>query len=243
MYRPRIKQYEFPISTVIASGTGTLSFTLTGNRIVHQHLRTANSQTAYRDFQGVVPQNCQKVVSLVLTTQKLVTPTSAVVTLYVNGVADTNITNKSVLPNTASQYVTYIITPSTVIIGGDTLHVEVYTVTGNSAGSAVYVLNANILYVEQRPAIFDNYFTTGNESLGNFSYLFRMYYGYERQAMIYTAADVQTFGTIKEVSWYINSVSTPATANVQIYMKQTASSTFASSTTVATEISGGNSCL
>ena len=72
------------------------------------------------------------------------------------------------------------------------------------------------------------------------------WWGYERTALIYTAAEVTQFGTISKVSFYVNSVSSPAASTpVQIYMKSTASatmtsSTFATYTAGATLVYSGN---
>jgi hypothetical protein len=61
------------------------------------------------------------------------------------------------------------------------------------------------------------------------------YYGYERSAMIYTAAEIGTSGNITNVGFYVNSVSTPGAAPTKIYLKTVANATFAAVTTVATE--------
>ncbi|MBO0359422.1 T9SS type A sorting domain-containing protein [Hymenobacter sp. BT186] len=64
------------------------------------------------------------------------------------------------------------------------------------------------------------------------------YYGYERSAMIYTAAEIGTSGSITNVGFYVNSVSTPGAAPTKIYLKTVANATFAAATTVAAEETG-----
>jgi len=72
------------------------------------------------------------------------------------------------------------------------------------------------------------------------------WYGYERTALIYTAAEVTQFGSISKVAFYVESVSSPAASTpVQIYMKSTPSltmtaSTFATYTAGATLVYSGN---
>lgn len=64
------------------------------------------------------------------------------------------------------------------------------------------------------------------------------WYGFERSAMIYSATEIGTTGTIIKVGFYVNSASSPGgSTNVRIYMK-TRTSTMTSSTTYASEISG-----
>ncbi|MGV8914047.1 MAG: T9SS type A sorting domain-containing protein [Kaistella sp.] len=69
-------------------------------------------------------------------------------------------------------------------------------------------------------------------------------YGYERSAMIYTAAQIGTTGTISYVGFYLNSKTNASNAtNVRIYMKMrtttfTANSTYATETTGATLVYG-----
>ncbi len=97
----------------------------------------------------------------------------------------------------------------------------------------VLSLNAQLVIV---PAANTN---TGsvNDPLGT-------YYGYERTALIYTAAQIGTTGTITSVGFYVNSVATPGPAvNVRIYMKMrttlmTANTTYATETTGATLVYG-----
>lgn len=91
----------------------------------------------------------------------------------------------------------------------------------------VLSLNAQLVIV---PAANTN---TGsvNDPLGT-------YYGYERTALIYTAAQIGTTGTITSVGFYVNSVATPGPAvNVRIYMKMR-TTLMTANTTYATEITG-----
>jgi hypothetical protein len=65
------------------------------------------------------------------------------------------------------------------------------------------------------------------------------YFGYGRSAFIYQPTEIGTSGIVSTIGFYINSVAaTPGAAPVQIYLKHTASATFAASTTVATELTG-----
>ncbi|MBN8640169.1 MAG: hypothetical protein J0L86_00005, partial [Flavobacteriales bacterium] len=70
------------------------------------------------------------------------------------------------------------------------------------------------------------------------------WFGYERAAMIYTPAQIGSTGTITNVRFYLNSVSSPgASTDVRVYMKErtttfTATSTYATETTGATLVYG-----
>jgi hypothetical protein len=85
---------------------------------------------------------------------------------------------------------------------------------------------------------------TGNTIVGRRPY--GSFFGFERGAGIYTAAEVGLPGTITSVGFYVNSVSTPAaTTPVKIYMKETSlssftASTFASEIATATLVFDGN---
>jgi hypothetical protein len=65
------------------------------------------------------------------------------------------------------------------------------------------------------------------------------YFGYERTAAIYTAAEhgLTAGSQVTQVCWYVNSLSTPGNAPTTIYMKTTAATTFTAGT-FASEISG-----
>ncbi|WP_210519232.1 fibronectin type III domain-containing protein [Hymenobacter terricola] len=74
--------------------------------------------------------------------------------------------------------------------------------------------------------------TTSRKPYGN-------YFGYERSAAIYTAADVSGSGSITSVGFYLESVSTPAATPAKVYLKTTTSTSFAAAgTTVAAEETG-----
>ena len=62
------------------------------------------------------------------------------------------------------------------------------------------------------------------------------YYGYERSAALYTAAEVTMGGTINKLAWYAT-IARSTTIPIKIYLKETSSSTL-SSVTWATMISG-----
>jgi hypothetical protein len=65
------------------------------------------------------------------------------------------------------------------------------------------------------------------------------YFGFERTASIYTAAEIGTTGNVTAFGLYVNSVSTPAASTpVEIWMKERSTSTFASTSTVAAELTG-----
>ncbi|MBD2766830.1 T9SS type A sorting domain-containing protein [Hymenobacter sp. BT664] len=64
------------------------------------------------------------------------------------------------------------------------------------------------------------------------------YYGYERSALIYTAAEIATSGTLTQLAFYLNAVNTPGAAPTKVYLKTVSNSTFAGATTVAAEETG-----
>jgi hypothetical protein len=77
-----------------------------------------------------------------------------------------------------------------------------------------------------------------NTNTGSVNDPFGTYWGYERTALIYTAAQIGATGTINSVGFYLNSVSSAGQAtNVRIYMK-TRTTLMTANTTYATEISG-----
>lgn len=81
---------------------------------------------------------------------------------------------------------------------------------------------------------------TGNPNGGNTRQPLSTYYGYQRSASIYTAAElsIPINSTIQNMCWYINSSSTPSNALTRVYMKTTTATSFAAGTTVATEEAG-----
>ena len=64
------------------------------------------------------------------------------------------------------------------------------------------------------------------------------WYGYERSAVIYTAGEIGTSGSITAIGFYLNSVSTPGAAPTKVYLKTVTASNFAAATTVAAEETG-----
>lgn len=64
------------------------------------------------------------------------------------------------------------------------------------------------------------------------------FFGYERTALIYSAAEVGTPGTISTIAFYVNAVSSPAAAPIKIYLKERSANTFTATSTYASELSG-----
>lgn len=64
------------------------------------------------------------------------------------------------------------------------------------------------------------------------------WWGYERNAAIYTASDIGVPGTISSIGWYVQALATPGDAPIEIYLKSTTASAFAAGTTVANELTG-----
>ena len=74
--------------------------------------------------------------------------------------------------------------------------------------------------------------TTNRRPLGNF-------FGFERSAAIYTAADISGSGSISSVGFYLESIAAPVAAvPTRIFLKTTTNTSFAAATTVAAEIAG-----
>jgi hypothetical protein len=74
--------------------------------------------------------------------------------------------------------------------------------------------------------------TSARKPYGNF-------FGYERSAMIYSAAEIGTLGTVTAVGFYVNATNAPAASTpVKIYLKERADTVFAAATTFATELAG-----
>jgi Secretion system C-terminal sorting domain/Fibronectin type III domain/CARDB len=78
----------------------------------------------------------------------------------------------------------------------------------------------------------------GNPAAFVSRYPFGTYFGFERSAMIYTAAEIGSSGTITQVGFYVSSVNTPGAVPAKIYLKTVSNSTFAAATTVAAEETG-----
>lgn len=64
------------------------------------------------------------------------------------------------------------------------------------------------------------------------------FYGFERSAMIYTAAEIGTSGTINAISFYLDATTSPGAVPTKVYLKETSSTNFAASSTVADEEAG-----
>ncbi|MDF7814253.1 fibronectin type III domain-containing protein [Hymenobacter sp. YC55] len=67
---------------------------------------------------------------------------------------------------------------------------------------------------------------------------FGTWWGYERSAMIYTAAEIGTTGNLTQIGFYLNGVNAPGAAATKIYLKKVSNATFAAATTVAAEEMG-----
>ncbi len=135
-------------------------------------------------------------------------------------------------------------TANTKVAGGTGTGTFTANMTGLAAGTLYYVrayaINANgTAYGAQQS------FTTltsggsvitigtGTSTQG---YPINCYYGYERSASIYTAAEVGVVGSISKVEWY-PTLTTSYSVPVKIYIKHTTASTL-TATTWATSISG-----
>jgi hypothetical protein len=78
---------------------------------------------------------------------------------------------------------------------------------------------------------------TGNTTIGRKPY--GSFWGYERMAAIYTAAEIGIPGTITSIGFFVNSTSSPAAVTpVRIYLKETSAIDFPAATTYASELSG-----
>ena len=74
--------------------------------------------------------------------------------------------------------------------------------------------------------------TTNRKPLGT-------YFGFERSAAIYTAADISGSGSITSVGFYLESIAAPiAAVPTRIFLKTTTNTSFAAGTTVAAEQTG-----
>ncbi|MBD2766834.1 T9SS type A sorting domain-containing protein [Hymenobacter sp. BT664] len=72
---------------------------------------------------------------------------------------------------------------------------------------------------------------TGRKPLGTDS-------GYERSALIYTAAEIATSGTLTQLAFYLNAVGGAGAAPTKVYLKTVSNTSFAAPTTVAAEEAG-----
>ncbi|MBD2766832.1 T9SS type A sorting domain-containing protein [Hymenobacter sp. BT664] len=63
-------------------------------------------------------------------------------------------------------------------------------------------------------------------------------FGYERSALIYTAAEIATSGTLTQLAFYLNGASLPGATPTKVYLKTVSNSAFAAPTTVAAEEAG-----
>jgi len=73
---------------------------------------------------------------------------------------------------------------------------------------------------------------SANTNTSSSRYPFGTYYGYLRHASIYTAAELGSAANkqITDLSWYVNSLSTPGSTPAKIYLKNTPSTTHTSQT-------------
>ncbi|MFM2358094.1 MAG: hypothetical protein RLY16_86 [Bacteroidota bacterium] len=75
---------------------------------------------------------------------------------------------------------------------------------------------------------------SANTNGSSTNYPFGTYYGYQRSAMLYTAAEIASTGTITTLGYYLNSVGSgsnkPGRAITKIYFKTTTASTLSAST-------------
>ncbi|MBC6697448.1 T9SS type A sorting domain-containing protein [Hymenobacter puniceus] len=78
----------------------------------------------------------------------------------------------------------------------------------------------------------------GNPNGGSSRRPLGSWFGYERSAMIYTAAEIGTSGNLTRIGFYVSSVSTPGATPTKIYLKTVTNATFATATTVAAEETG-----
>ncbi|MBD2766829.1 fibronectin type III domain-containing protein [Hymenobacter sp. BT664] len=78
----------------------------------------------------------------------------------------------------------------------------------------------------------------GNPNEGTSRRPLATYYGYERGALIYTAAEIATSGNLTQIAFYLDAVNTPGAAPTKVYLKTVSNSTFAGATTVAAEETG-----
>lgn len=77
---------------------------------------------------------------------------------------------------------------------------------------------------------------TGN---GSTQFPFAAVSGYERTAILFNNGDLGAYGTISDIGFYVNSLSSPAASvPVEIYMKQRSGNFNGVATTVATELTG-----
>ncbi|MBD2766833.1 T9SS type A sorting domain-containing protein [Hymenobacter sp. BT664] len=64
------------------------------------------------------------------------------------------------------------------------------------------------------------------------------YYGYERSALIYTAAEIATSGNLTQLAFYLNEVGAAGAVPTKVYLKTVSNTSFAGPTTVAAEETG-----
>lgn len=111
-----------------------------------------------------------------------------------------------------------------------TYYVRAYAT--NSAGTA-YGSQVSFTTLSSGGSTSDVTIGTGTSTQG---YPINCYYGYERSASIYTAAEVGKVGSISKVAWY-PTLTTSYNVPIKIYIKQTTASTL-TATTWANSISG-----
>jgi M6 family metalloprotease-like protein len=111
-----------------------------------------------------------------------------------------------------------------------TYYVRAYAI--NSNGTA-YGAQVSFTTLTSGGTTYDVTVGTGTSVQG---YPINCYYGYERSASIYTAAEIGQVGSISKLSWY-PTLTTSYNVPVKIYIKHTTASTL-TATTWATSISG-----
>lgn len=67
---------------------------------------------------------------------------------------------------------------------------------------------------------------------------FGTWFGYERSALLYTAAEIGASGNLTQVGFYLNTATGPGAAPTRIYLKTVPNATFAAAGPVANELAG-----
>jgi hypothetical protein len=131
---------------IASPASGTMGYSLIGNRLFLGHTGAAGNQTAYSRFELSVPQDAVKVTTLTVVTRRTGAVDLAYCRLYVNNVLDSNFTTTtSVLPGAAATNTTYNFTLGTNAHAGDYLLLEFYDQV--DSGEIFYVTTAYITYL------------------------------------------------------------------------------------------------
>lgn len=64
------------------------------------------------------------------------------------------------------------------------------------------------------------------------------YFGYERSAFIYSHTEIGQYGTIDAISFFCDTLNSPGTVPVKVYLKETPDSVFSGISSVTTELAG-----